>query len=98
MKLLPGKVFNPGDKTIVSREERMENIQFTVHKFTPRVRPENPDNVAIFSHFSEFGSEFNRFIVFPFYLILDTKANTVLLWDGMVVLISTNILLMNSGK
>jgi hypothetical protein len=57
MKLLPARPFNPGDKRPVDREEKIEQINFTVHKFTPRKRPENPANVVIFPHFSEFGSE-----------------------------------------
>jgi len=55
--LLPAKQFNPGDKTAVEREEPLTNIRFLVHKFTPRLRPDNPDNVVILPHFAEFGSE-----------------------------------------
>lgn len=57
MKLLPAKYRNPGDKKELDQEERMENIQFTVHKFTNRPRPDNPANVVVFPNFSEFGSE-----------------------------------------
>lgn len=57
MKLLKAKHRNPGDKKELDCEERMENVQFTVHKFTNRPRPENPGNIVVFPNFSEFGSE-----------------------------------------
>jgi len=56
-KLLRAKQFNPGDKKVLESEELLKEITFKVHKFTPRQRPSNPANVAIFPHFSEFGSE-----------------------------------------
>lgn len=58
MKFLPvhGMV-NAGDRKIIEQEEILDKIDFNIHKFTPRIRPENPDNVIVFPHFAEFGSE-----------------------------------------
>lgn len=83
-KFLPGRFVNPGDKRIVDCEEKIENIQFTIHKFTTRKRLK-PENVIIFPHFSEFGSEIIQSVYcLPF--LLNTKYqgkySIVMGWHG----------------
>ncbi len=85
LKLFDGKQFGVGDRTVVDAEERIEKVQFTVHKFTPRSRPKNPANTIIFPHFSEFGSE----IVEVLYLLpaalngeCQGKYSIVMGWHG----------------
>ncbi len=51
------KHFNPGDQRVTDGEEKMVDIQFNVHKFTERLRPEDPSKVLVVSCFSEFGCE-----------------------------------------
>ncbi len=38
-------------------EEKIEEVKFKVHKFTPRLKPKDRRNVIVFSCFSEFGTE-----------------------------------------
>lgn len=57
MKLLKAKHRNPGDKRELDSEELITDVQFNVHKFTNRVKPDNAANVVVFPNFSEFGSE-----------------------------------------
>lgn len=49
-------VYNCGDGTVTNKEERIEKINFKVHKFNSRRKPSNK-NIIIFPHFAEFGSE-----------------------------------------
>lgn len=58
MKFLPVReAVNAGDRRKIEQEEILEDLKFTIHKFTPRERPQDPANVIIFPHFAEFGSE-----------------------------------------
>lgn len=56
-KLFKGRIFNAGDRKEIVAEEKIEEVQFNVHKFTNRLKPQNTANIVIFPNFSEFGSE-----------------------------------------
>ncbi len=56
IRRLPKAVYNPGDKTEIKPEAPIDDIQFTVHKFTNRPKPDK-SRVVIFPAFSEFGCE-----------------------------------------
>lgn len=49
--------FNPGDKSRTEGERRLDSLRFTVHSFSGRSMPDDPDKVVFFPNFSEFGSE-----------------------------------------
>jgi hypothetical protein len=57
MKLFPGHIYSPGSRVEIEKEARLPQIKFKVHKFNNRPRPETRNRTAIFSCFSEFGSE-----------------------------------------
>ncbi len=89
MRLLPAQKINPGDRTPIAREERVGELRFKVHKFTPRPRPEAVGNVAIFPHFCEFGSEFvASMYCLPFLMNgrYQGKYSVVMGWHGRAYL------------
>lgn len=53
--LIKPQPINPGTQTRMEHE-RIEDVQFNIHKFNNRARP-NPKNTLIISCFSEFGCE-----------------------------------------
>lgn len=55
--LVKPSCFNPGDKTAIEPEARVENLKFKVHSFTKRVMPADRSEVVFFPNFCEFGSE-----------------------------------------
>ena len=57
IKLFDGRIYSPGSRIEIEKEESLSQIKFTVHKFNNRPKPENRNRTAIFSCFSEFGSE-----------------------------------------
>lgn len=57
IKLFEGRVYSPGSRVEIEKEEILSKIKFTVHKFNNRPKPENRNRTIIFSCFSEFGSE-----------------------------------------
>lgn len=57
LSLIPKAMYNPGDNTVISEEEPIEEIQFNIHKFTNRPRPDNKSRIVIIPAFSEFGCE-----------------------------------------
>src|SRR5437868_6987459 len=54
-----GKTLSIGKTVAVEGDEEahIDEINFTVHKFTKRERPKNPKNTVVFPCFSEFGTE-----------------------------------------
>lgn len=52
----PAVARNPGDKLSASAEELID-LRFTVHKITPRAKPQEPKRNIIIPCFAEFGSE-----------------------------------------
>jgi len=56
-KLLGPKFFNPGNHKEMAPEREIDDITFTIHKFSNRPKPESPDDVHYISNFSEFGCE-----------------------------------------
>lgn len=56
--------YNPGDRKPIEREEVVKELNFNVHKFNNRPRPDK-SRVVIFPAFSEFGCE----SLIPLYLI-----------------------------
>jgi hypothetical protein len=57
IKLFDGRIYSPGSRVEIEKEEILSSIKFKVHKFNNRPKPENRNRTAIFSCFSEFGSE-----------------------------------------
>jgi hypothetical protein len=56
MKIIQPKIFNPGDRTEISKEEKIVDVKFNIHKFNSRIKPNNKD-IVIICCFSEFGCE-----------------------------------------
>jgi len=63
-RIVPGAVYNPGDNRQISDEEPIADVQFNIHKFTNRPRPDKAQ-VVIIPAFSEFGCE----TLIPLYCI-----------------------------
>lgn len=57
MKLFEGHVYNPGSRVEINKEFLLSEVKFKVHKFNNRPKPTSINKTAIFSCFSEFGSE-----------------------------------------
>lgn len=59
MKLikLPPFEYNPGDKSQINQEVKLDKIIFNIHKFSDRARPSQKENIVIIPAFSEFGCE-----------------------------------------
>ena len=57
MRIIRPKRKNPGDKTLIDEEERIEDISFNVFKFGTRTRPQDPRRITIICCFNEFGCE-----------------------------------------
>jgi hypothetical protein len=51
------KIYNPSDHKLLGREEAIEDLGFTVHKFSGRPYPEDKRKRMFISCFSEFGCE-----------------------------------------
>lgn len=89
MKIFQPNRYNPGNTKIAEDEEILDEIKFKIHKFTPRKRPANKSNVAIFPHFSEFGSELIESI-YTLPMVLNGpyqgKYTIVLGWQGRAYL------------
>jgi len=56
-KLLDPKFFNPGNYKEMPPEPEVNDLTFTVHKFSKRNKPTNPDDIHYIANFSEFGCE-----------------------------------------
>lgn len=56
-RILTGKVYNPGNRIEIAKEELLDDLEFKVHKFNNRPKPTDNRRVVIFPAFSEFGSE-----------------------------------------
>jgi len=57
MKMLKTKARNAGTGLETVAEEKLEDIQFNVHKFNNRPKPDDPERIMIIGTFSEFGCE-----------------------------------------
>lgn len=57
MKIIKPKIFNPGDRSEISKEEHIVDVKFNVHKFNTRPKPANIKDIVIICCFSEFGCE-----------------------------------------
>lgn len=53
-RLLPGRVYNPGDKVVVPAEPHLDSLAFDRYKFNNRICPSKP---FFITNFSEFGCE-----------------------------------------
>jgi hypothetical protein len=86
MKFLPVReTYNIGDRKKIETEETLEKVDFTVHKFSPRPRPDNRANVVIFPNFAEFGSELIESIYCVPFLMngkYKGKYSVVMGWHG----------------
>jgi hypothetical protein len=56
-KPLKGSIYTPGSAAVTDKERLLFKIKFKVHKFNNRPKPTTANRTAIFSCFSEFGSE-----------------------------------------
>ena len=57
MRIIKSQPRNPGDREVVEAEPLIEDIQFNIHKFTNRQRPNDRRKILILCNFSEFGCE-----------------------------------------
>ena len=55
--LLPGAVYNSGDKIKVKPEVNLSEVEFNIFKFNNRTRPKDKKKVLIIFSFYEFGTE-----------------------------------------
>lgn len=69
---------------VKKKEERIDDIQFNIHKFTDREKPEDKDKVLIICCFSEFGCEVMGAMYCIHRLIEENKGSYVIIagWYG----------------
>jgi predicted Zn-ribbon and HTH transcriptional regulator len=84
MKLIKPKCYNPGDKTVIEAEPKIDNISFNLFKYNLKNKPENKKDILIICCFSEFGCEVTG-ALYAFNLIKNKYPNKyyiVVGWHG----------------
>lgn len=55
--LIPGAVYNSGDKSKIKPEANLDEVEFNIFKFNNRIRPNDKNKILIIFSFYEFGTE-----------------------------------------